>query len=61
MGPLPAFGVLDIDRTWSNVSPMLQVRAPYGGFDLPKALIANIAAILRDGAEDESGLHEGYL
>jgi len=46
MGTLPAFGVLDIDRTWGNGSPLLQVRAPYGGFDLPKALIASIAAIL---------------
>jgi len=46
MGTLPAFGVLDIDRTWGNGSPLLQVRAPYGRFDLPKALIASIAAIL---------------
>jgi hypothetical protein len=54
MDKLPAFGVFDIDRTWRNVYPLLQVRAPYGGFDLPKALIAAIAAILSGKARRTS-------
>jgi hypothetical protein len=62
MGTLPAFGVLDIDRSWSNVSPLLQVRAPYGGFDFSKgADREHCRNPFRDGAEDERGLHEGYL
>jgi len=39
MGTIPAFGVFDIDRSWSNGFPLLQVRAPCGGFDTSGPLI----------------------
>jgi len=67
MGTIPAFGVFDIDRTWSNGFPLLQVRAPCGGFDTSGSLIIAKAKLANRNPHDftvaasAKGMHTSLL